>query len=165
MMGLPTTDTSMLRLQILFVDPSNVFNSQVNNPSSAVVTSKILRVARWATQLTLNLEVTAASAAAAPDDGTMVPTVRLSNFKVTKIRLSSLVRLNSQFKWTLADPWRSFVLFVWAIKLWFVTVSTGGGANQVTLPTASEVEDIDFNWNILLCWKLLSLEKPVCRTC
>ena len=107
-MFLPTTDTSMFRLQILFVTPSKVFNSHVNNPSSAVVTLKILRAACWATQLTLNLEVKDALGAAFPVDGIMVPTEVPSSFIVTKIRLSSLVRPNSQFKWTLVDPLRSF---------------------------------------------------------
>ena len=149
-MGLPTTDTSMFRFHILFVPPSKVFNSQVNNPSSAEVTLKIIRVACWATQLTLNLEVKDALVAASPVDGIMLPTEVPSSLMVTKIRLSSLVRLNSQFKWTLVDPLRSFVLFVWTNE-GSVTVSNGGGSNQVTLPTASEVVIIkDFYRNKIL---------------
>lgn len=156
----------MFRFHVLLVAPSKVCNAQLNNPSSAVDTLKITRVAFWATQLMLNLQVKATSTPDTPVDGTIVPALAPSNLRFTAIRLSSNVRLNYQRKLTLVDPLRSCVLFLWTI-LWSDTVSTGGGSNQVTLPTASEIVNIILYWNYCFrmgtCCKLLSLEKSVCR--
>ena len=123
---LPSTVTWMLRFHS-FPEPS--VNWQLNTPSSEVETLKIIRVTCPLTQLTLNLEVKSGFGVTTPTDDT-VATPEPSNCKVTNTRLNPCSRVNLQFSGSSVDPSESIILFVWT-KLWSVTISTGGGSDQV----------------------------------
>lgn len=131
---LPTTATWMLRFH-WFPEPS--VNRQLNTPSSEVETMKITRVTCPLTQLTLNLEVKTGFGVTTPLDDT-VATPEPSNCKVTNARLNPCSRVNLQFSTLSLDPSWSCMLFVWT-KVWSVTVSAGGGSDQV-IPCASALK-------------------------
>ena len=131
---LPTTATWMLRFHWF---PETSVNWQVNTPSSEVETLKITRVTCPLTQLTLNLEVKTGFGLTIPLDDT-VATPELPNCKDLNTRLNPCWRVNLQFSTWSLDPSWSCMLFVWT-KVWSVTVSTGGGSDQV-IPCASALK-------------------------
>ena len=131
---LPSTVTWMLRFHSF---PETSVNRQLNTPSSEVETLKIIRVTCPLTQLTLNLEVKTGFRLTTSLDDT-VATPEPSNCKVTNTRLNPCSRVNLQFSALSLDPSWSCMLFVWT-KVWSVTVSTGGGSDQV-IPCASALK-------------------------
>lgn len=103
-------------------------NSQVNSPSSAVVTVKIFRVTLRGIQLKLNLEVKDPSTSVTSTDGIILATVASFNFKVRERNVRS-VRLKFQLSGSLIDPSTSVMLCVRSCA-GFVAVPTGGGSYQ-----------------------------------
>ena len=75
---------------------------QLNTPSSAAVTLKIIRVTCPVTQVTLTLEVKAWVTATDDVNGTIVATLEPPSCK--DIEAGTRVRLNVQFSGLLIDP-------------------------------------------------------------
>ena len=82
--------------------PETVVNTQLNTPSSAVVTLKIIRVTCPLTQVTLTLEVKGCVTVTCGVDGAIVATLASSSCKSTA--MGSCARLNLQFSLLFLDP-------------------------------------------------------------
>ena len=89
----------MLRLHAF---PETAVNKQLNTPSSAVVTLKIIRVTCPLTQVTLTLEVKGCVTVTSGADGAIVATLASSSRKSTE--MGSCARLNLQFSLLFLDP-------------------------------------------------------------
>ena len=82
--------------------PETVVNTQLNTPSLAVVTLKIIRVTCPLTQVTSTLEVKGCVTVTSGADGAIVATLAPSSCKITE--MGSCARLNLQFSLLLLEP-------------------------------------------------------------
>ena len=82
--------------------PETVVNTQLNTPSSAIVTWKIIRVTCPLTQVTLTLEVKGCVTVTSGADGAIMATLTPASCK--SIEMGSCARLNLQFNLLLLDP-------------------------------------------------------------
>ena len=95
-------------------------------------------MARWETQVTLNLSLKGSATCDCPD-GAMIARPASLNFIITTNRVISDVRLKFQLR-VAEDPSRSLDWPGVSVSAVLDAVSTGRGSNHVTLPP-SETED------------------------